>query len=111
MLLQVSGFQGQALGRSLAGLVVASQTPTPRVLPYRLERQKEKWLLQYDGFNPSVAAMLPSHTPVRERMRRWHPSVTQMVTQTVPIPTALRGDLRHRLEASVTANIWGCPQG
>ncbi|MGH0162195.1 UNVERIFIED_CONTAM: hypothetical protein FKN15_062749 [Acipenser sinensis] len=51
-----------------------------------------------------VAAMLPSHALVRERMRRWHPPVTQTVTQTVQIPSAPRGDLRHCLQASMATN-------
>ncbi|MGH0121584.1 UNVERIFIED_CONTAM: hypothetical protein FKN15_015014 [Acipenser sinensis] len=43
--------------------------------------------------------------------RHWPLSVTQMVTRTAPIPTAPHGDLRHCLQASTAANIWGRLQG
>ncbi|MGH0128145.1 UNVERIFIED_CONTAM: hypothetical protein FKN15_066495 [Acipenser sinensis] len=36
--------------------------------------------------------------------RRWRPPVTQTVTLTVPIPTAPRCNLRHRLQLITGAN-------
>ncbi|MBN3272248.1 CAPS2 protein, partial [Polyodon spathula] len=50
--------------------------------------------------------VLPSHTLIWDRMRRWCPPVTT-VTRTVPIPTAPLGDLRDRLQASAAANTRG----
>ncbi|MGH0163286.1 UNVERIFIED_CONTAM: hypothetical protein FKN15_064844 [Acipenser sinensis] len=116
-LLQISGFQGQALGRSLAGLVVArrqlclSQARVPNadksalldvpISPGHTFEPAVEEVLQHShrerAASLQVAVMLPSHDPVWERMRRWHPPVTQTVTQMVPIPTATHGNLRHRL--------------
>ncbi|MGH0123753.1 UNVERIFIED_CONTAM: hypothetical protein FKN15_005202 [Acipenser sinensis] len=70
-----------------------------------LQRSHREWEV-----SQQVAVILPSHALVRDRMRRWRPPVTT-VTQTVPIPTAPHGDLRHRLQASAAANTQGHPQG
>ncbi|MGH0140269.1 UNVERIFIED_CONTAM: hypothetical protein FKN15_040736 [Acipenser sinensis] len=56
-----------------------------------------------------VAVMLPSCAPVWDMFKPWRLAVT-MVTRTILIPTALCGNLRHRLQASVAANTQGCQQ-
>ncbi|MGH0159208.1 UNVERIFIED_CONTAM: hypothetical protein FKN15_036972 [Acipenser sinensis] len=61
-------------------------------------------ILQRSHREQDVALMLPSCAPVWERMRRWRPPVTQIVNRTVLILTVPRGDLRHRLQASMAAN-------
>ncbi|MGH0124455.1 UNVERIFIED_CONTAM: hypothetical protein FKN15_018775 [Acipenser sinensis] len=107
-LLQISGFQGQALGRSLGDLVVArrqlwlSQARVPdedksalldtSITPGHTFGPAVEEILQCSHreqeASQQVAAMLPSRTLVRERMRRWCPPVPQTVTHKVPIPTA-----------------------
>ncbi|MGH0123178.1 UNVERIFIED_CONTAM: hypothetical protein FKN15_013682 [Acipenser sinensis] len=114
MLLQISGFQGQDLGRSLAGLVVVR-----RQLWLCLLRvpDADKSDLLYTPIFPGhtfveemkVAVMLPSCAPVWDMFKPWRLAVT-MVTRTILIPTALCGNLRHRLQASVAANTQGCQQ-
>ncbi|MGH0137832.1 UNVERIFIED_CONTAM: hypothetical protein FKN15_038396 [Acipenser sinensis] len=130
-LLLISGFQGQALGRSLAGLIVAcrqlllSQARVPdmdksalldtSISPGHTFGPAVEKILQHSHLEREVclqvASMLPSHAPVQDRMRRWHPPVTQSVTRTVAIPAVPRGDLRHHLQGSAAANNWGHQQG
>ncbi|MGH0131249.1 UNVERIFIED_CONTAM: hypothetical protein FKN15_055175 [Acipenser sinensis] len=47
-----------------------------------------------------VAALLPPCTPAWNRSSLWRAPMTQTVTRTVPVPTAPRGDLRHRLQGN-----------
>ncbi|MGH0135236.1 UNVERIFIED_CONTAM: hypothetical protein FKN15_061762 [Acipenser sinensis] len=58
----------------------------------------------------AMAAMLPSHAPTREKGKHWHLAVTT-VSRKITISTAPRGDLRHRLKASMAANTQGRQQG
>ncbi|MGH0117565.1 UNVERIFIED_CONTAM: hypothetical protein FKN15_005067 [Acipenser sinensis] len=130
-LLQISGLQGQALGRSLASLVVA---------------RKQLWLSQVrvpdadkasllDGpispghtFGPSVeeilqsshrerkaslqvATLLPSRVPARGRSSQPQSPQACTITKMVPVPTALLGDLRQCLQATVAAGNRALPQG
>ncbi|MGH0177877.1 UNVERIFIED_CONTAM: hypothetical protein FKN15_076040 [Acipenser sinensis] len=101
MLLQISGFKGKALGRNLAGLIVAniraSSGSDPATVPPRMGG------ILTDGLDAPFPCSI------------WHPPVTWMVTWTVTrtflIPTALRSNLRHHLQASVAANNRGRPHG
>lgn len=110
-LLQISGFQGQALGRSLAGLVVArrqlwlSQARVPDadksalldapIFPGHTFEPAVEEILQRSHrereVSRQVAVMLSSRAPARERGKLWRLAVTT-VTRTVPIPTAPRGE-------------------
>ncbi|MGH0173177.1 UNVERIFIED_CONTAM: hypothetical protein FKN15_065628 [Acipenser sinensis] len=112
-LLQISGFQGQALGRSLEGLLVArrqlwlSQARVPDadkstlldmpISPGHTFGPAVEEILQCSHqereVSQQMAVMLPSGAPLRERMRCWRPPVTQTVSRTVPIHTAPCGDL------------------
>ncbi|MGH0135237.1 UNVERIFIED_CONTAM: hypothetical protein FKN15_061763 [Acipenser sinensis] len=58
----------------------------------------------------AMAAMLPSRAPTRKKGKHWHLAVTT-VSRKITIPNAPRGDLRHRLKASVAANTQGRQQG
>ncbi|MGH0157706.1 UNVERIFIED_CONTAM: hypothetical protein FKN15_056837 [Acipenser sinensis] len=109
--LQISGFQGQALGRGLAGLVVSRRQlwPQARVPDADKSALLDAPISPGHTFGPAVEEILqrshrqlerPSHAPSRGRGRRWCPAVT-MVTRTILIPMASRGDLKHRLQASV----------
>ncbi|MGH0135923.1 UNVERIFIED_CONTAM: hypothetical protein FKN15_061918 [Acipenser sinensis] len=117
--LQISGFQGQALGRSLAGLVVACRQlwlsqarvtdadksallDTPISPGHTFGPAVEEIMQRCHGEREAsrqVAVMLRSHASAQGRGRRWHLAVTT-VTRTIPIPTAPRGDLRHCFQAS-----------
>ncbi|MGH0139315.1 UNVERIFIED_CONTAM: hypothetical protein FKN15_025145 [Acipenser sinensis] len=110
MLLQISGLQGQALGWSLASLVVA---------------RRQLWLSQARILDADKVALLdalvsPGHTfglaveeilqrshrerevsrqvavllPPRDPATRWQSPQARTITRTVPFPTALLGDLR-----------------
>ncbi|MGH0148236.1 UNVERIFIED_CONTAM: hypothetical protein FKN15_012173 [Acipenser sinensis] len=100
-LLQISGFQGQALGRSLASLIAVrrqlwlSQARIPdtdksafldaSISPGHTFGPAVEEILQRP--HRQVASRLPSRAPVWKRMRCWCPTVTQMV----PIATSDRG--------------------
>ncbi|MGH0131467.1 UNVERIFIED_CONTAM: hypothetical protein FKN15_046170 [Acipenser sinensis] len=90
-LLQISSCQGQALGRSLASLVVAcrqlwlSQARVPDADKLAL---LDAPISPGHIFGPVVEEILPSRASVRDGMRRWHPPMPRTVTRTVPIPTA-----------------------
>ncbi|MGH0172030.1 UNVERIFIED_CONTAM: hypothetical protein FKN15_071532 [Acipenser sinensis] len=89
-LLQISGLQGQALGWSLASLVVA---------------RRQLWL-----FQARVAAFLPPCAPVRGKLSRWQAPQACTITRTVPVPMALLGDLRHCLQATAVMGNQASPQ-
>ncbi|MGH0146712.1 UNVERIFIED_CONTAM: hypothetical protein FKN15_056784 [Acipenser sinensis] len=121
---QIYGIQGQALGRSLASLVVArrqlwlSQARVPNVdksalldtliSPGHTFRLAMEEILQrsHRGRESSrqVASMLPPQAPVQDRTRRWQPPMARMVTRMVPVPSVPHGNLRHRLQASTADN-------
>ncbi|MGH0128806.1 UNVERIFIED_CONTAM: hypothetical protein FKN15_052137 [Acipenser sinensis] len=115
MLLQISGLQGQALGQSLASLVVARKQlwlsqvrapdaykmalldapispghtfgPAVEEILQRFHREREaSW---------QVAALLPPHAPARGRLSHWQSPQACTITQMVLIPMAPLGDLRH----------------
>ncbi|MGH0165631.1 UNVERIFIED_CONTAM: hypothetical protein FKN15_049353 [Acipenser sinensis] len=50
-----------------------------------------------------MAALLPPRVSAWGRWSRWQASQTRTVTRTVPVPTALLGDLRHHLQACTSA--------
>ncbi|MGH0179287.1 UNVERIFIED_CONTAM: hypothetical protein FKN15_001963 [Acipenser sinensis] len=119
-LLQISGFQGQALGRSLAGLIVAqrqlwlSQARVPDmdksallnapISPGHTFGPAGEEILQCSHkereASRQVASMLPSHALARDRTRHWRPPVTQ----TVSFPIAPHSDQRYHLQSSAAAN-------
>ncbi|MGH0146784.1 UNVERIFIED_CONTAM: hypothetical protein FKN15_009056 [Acipenser sinensis] len=101
-LLQISGLQGQALGRSLASLIVA---------------RRQLWLSQVrvpDVYKATLldAPITPGVEEILQRSHRercslpalLHGAQTRTVTRTVPVPTALLGDLRHRLQGTPAGN-------
>ncbi|MGH0163920.1 UNVERIFIED_CONTAM: hypothetical protein FKN15_046174 [Acipenser sinensis] len=122
-LLQISDIQGQALGRSLASLIVAhrqlwlSQARVPDVDKTTLldapispghtfgpavEEILQKSHRVHDS-SQQMAALLPPCSSAWGRWSRWQASQTRTVTRTVPVPTALLGDPRHRLQACTSA--------
>ncbi|MGH0120348.1 UNVERIFIED_CONTAM: hypothetical protein FKN15_064808 [Acipenser sinensis] len=112
--------QCPSMDSTIAALVYAlmanagSRRPTSRKRTQPMFRPVVEEILQCshrerEG-SRQVAVMLLSHAPVWDKMRCWHPPVTT-VTRTVPILTALCGDLRRHLQASAAANNLGCPQG
>ncbi|MGH0186158.1 UNVERIFIED_CONTAM: hypothetical protein FKN15_020411 [Acipenser sinensis] len=122
-LLQISGLQGQALGRSLASLIVArsqlwlSQAKVPDVdkamlldapiSPGNIIGPVVEEILQKSHrvheASQQMATLLPPRSSSWGRWSRWRASQTRTVTRTVPVPTALLGDLRHRLQACTSA--------
>ncbi|MGH0127531.1 UNVERIFIED_CONTAM: hypothetical protein FKN15_052742 [Acipenser sinensis] len=58
-----------------------------------------------------VAVLLPPRAPAWGRSNRWQAPPTQTVTRTVPVPMALLGDLRHRVQDTTTANNQALPKG
>ncbi|MGH0186159.1 UNVERIFIED_CONTAM: hypothetical protein FKN15_020412 [Acipenser sinensis] len=122
-LLQISGLQGQALGRSLASLIVAhrqlwlSQARVPDVDKTTLldapispghtfgpavEEILQKSHRVHDS-SQQMAALLPPCVSAWGRWSRWQASQMRTVTRTVPVPKALLGDPRHRLQACTSA--------
>ncbi|MGH0115055.1 UNVERIFIED_CONTAM: hypothetical protein FKN15_074196 [Acipenser sinensis] len=87
-LLQISGLQGQALGQSLASLVVA---------------HRQLWLLQTRV--PDAAK-----TASRGRSSLWQAPQACTVTRMVQVPTVLLDDLRHRLQATAVMGNQAPPQ-
>ncbi|MGH0129857.1 UNVERIFIED_CONTAM: hypothetical protein FKN15_040001 [Acipenser sinensis] len=126
-LLQISGLQGQALDRSLAGLIMArrqlwlSQARVPdtdnaalldapispgHTFGPAVEEILQKSLREREA-SRQVAALLPPSAPVWGRSGRWWAPQTRTVTRTVPVPTAPRGDLRHRLQGNQSRQAEG----
>ncbi|MGH0127688.1 UNVERIFIED_CONTAM: hypothetical protein FKN15_021518 [Acipenser sinensis] len=123
-LLQISGLQGQALGRSLASLVVArrqlwlSQARVPDADKAAL---LDAPISPGHTFGPAVeeilqrshrereaswqeAALLPPRASAWGRSSLWRAPQMWTVTGTVPIPTAPLGDLRHCLHDTPAAS-------
>ncbi|MGH0166413.1 UNVERIFIED_CONTAM: hypothetical protein FKN15_050764 [Acipenser sinensis] len=122
-LLQVSGLQGQALGRSLASLVVARRQlwlsqarvpdadkaalldvpistghtfgPAVEEILQRSHQERE--------VSRQVAALLPPRASAWGRSSRWRAPQTRTVTRTVPDSTAPLGDLRHHPQGTPAA--------
>ncbi|MGH0120091.1 UNVERIFIED_CONTAM: hypothetical protein FKN15_062781 [Acipenser sinensis] len=131
VLRHLCGFPGQALGRSLASLVVAHRqlwlsqakvpdtdktalldalispghTFGPAVEEILQRSQQERKAYQ------QVAVLLPPCALARGKSSLWHSPQARMISQTVPIPTAPLDDLRHHLQATVAALNWTLPQG
>ncbi|MGH0114592.1 UNVERIFIED_CONTAM: hypothetical protein FKN15_023625 [Acipenser sinensis] len=111
-LLQISGLQGQALGRSLANLIVARRqlwlsqaalldapiSPGHTFGP-AMEEILQKSHQEREA-SRQVAALLPLRASAWGRSSLWRASQTRTVTKTVPVPTAPLGDLRHRLQGT-----------
>ncbi|MGH0157592.1 UNVERIFIED_CONTAM: hypothetical protein FKN15_051013 [Acipenser sinensis] len=123
-LLQISGLQGQALGRSLASLIVACRQlwlsharvpdadkaapldtpispghtfgPAVEEILQRSHRESEA--------SRQVAVLLPPCASAWGRSSRWRAPQTQTVTRTVPVPMAPLDDLRNRLQGTPAAN-------
>ncbi|MGH0124300.1 UNVERIFIED_CONTAM: hypothetical protein FKN15_066017 [Acipenser sinensis] len=122
MLLQILGLQGQAFGRSLAILIVVhrqlwlSQARAPHTDKAVLLDESistgdlAEIPLRRQGV-PAGDALLPPCAPVWCRSNRWQASPTCTVTWTVPVHTALLGDLRHRLQGTPAANNRAHPSG
>ncbi|MGH0167582.1 UNVERIFIED_CONTAM: hypothetical protein FKN15_006403 [Acipenser sinensis] len=91
-LLQISGLQGHALGRSLASLVVAR-----RQLWLSQARVPDAPISLRHTFGPAVevAALLPPCAPAWGRSNRWQAPPTRTVTRTVPVPTAPLAQLQR----------------
>ncbi|MGH0149284.1 UNVERIFIED_CONTAM: hypothetical protein FKN15_018160 [Acipenser sinensis] len=111
-LLQISGLQGQAFGRSLANLIVARRqlwlsqaalldapiSPGHTFGP-AMEEILQKSHQEREA-SRQVAALLPLHASAWGRSSLWRASQMRTVTKTVPVPTAPLGDLRHRLQGT-----------
>ncbi|MGH0123276.1 UNVERIFIED_CONTAM: hypothetical protein FKN15_021016 [Acipenser sinensis] len=126
MLLQISGLQGQALGRSLTSLIVAhrqlwlSQARVPDadkvalldapISPGHTFGPVVEEILQRSHWeceaSRQVAALFPPRVSAWGRSNLWQAPQTRNVTRTVPVPTAPLGDLRHRLQDTPAANNW-----
>ncbi|MGH0128770.1 UNVERIFIED_CONTAM: hypothetical protein FKN15_041112 [Acipenser sinensis] len=111
-LLQIAGIQGQALGWSLASLVVArrqlwlSQTRVPyadKVALLDASIFPEIYLWASRGGDPAEIPPGTRGVPVVGSCVGQVEPLTQTVTRTVPVPTALLGDLRHCLQGTTTA--------
>ncbi|MGH0125946.1 UNVERIFIED_CONTAM: hypothetical protein FKN15_025166 [Acipenser sinensis] len=130
-LLQISGLQGQALGRSLASLIVArrqlwlSQARVPGsdkavlldepISPGHTFGPAMEEILQRSHrkceASRQVAALLPPRAFTWGRLSRWQAPQTRTVTRTDPVPTALLGDLGHRLQGTPAASNRAQPAG
>ncbi|MGH0128348.1 UNVERIFIED_CONTAM: hypothetical protein FKN15_055774 [Acipenser sinensis] len=125
------GLQGQALGWSLASLVVAcrqlwlSQARVPNVdkaalldspispghtfgpaveeIPKHSHRECEA--------SRQVAALLPPRALTLGTSSHWQSPQALTITRMVPVPTAPLGDLRHRLQSTMAAGNRTLPQG
>ncbi|MGH0119455.1 UNVERIFIED_CONTAM: hypothetical protein FKN15_076679 [Acipenser sinensis] len=88
---QISCLQGQSLGRSLASLVVA---------------RRQLWLSQARVPDADKTALLEA--PISLGHTFGLAALT--ITRTVPIPTALLGDLRHHLQVTMAAGNQTLPR-
>ncbi|MGH0176487.1 UNVERIFIED_CONTAM: hypothetical protein FKN15_014861 [Acipenser sinensis] len=117
MLLQISGLQGHALGRSLASLVVArrqlwlSQARVPDADKAVLLDGAYIWSgCRGDVTALQGAVLLPPYALAQGRSSRWQAPLARTITRMVPVPMAPLGDLRHHLQATAAIGNQALPQ-